>query len=629
MIWNNKRICKYAFIGAIASIILVQSIVGSGANALAAVPPNTYLSINGGKNQIQMQNVGKNYFHIIPMTFNQQQQSVSPQVDQNETQNTAKTLTDIFRQTQNSTVQIKSTKPNTNELIIVNGDPITRNNVALGSGFVYDNEGRIVTNSHVVSGANKVEVTFVDGNTYSARVIGGDPYTDLAVLQITDNNFSDKRVIPLTIGNSSNLQAGERVAAIGNPFGLYGSITEGVVSGLGRLLPISETEPANPQQGILGPVKNSPAFSIPNIIQTDAAINPGNSGGPLLNMKGEVIGINTAIFSNTGSYSGVGFAIPSDTMKKVVPSLIQRGIYEHPYLGVSGIDVTSDIAKVMKLNETKGFLVTDITSGGPADKAGIHGGDILTDINGTEVELGGDVIIGIDNITVRKIDDMLSYLETKKQVGDTAKLTIVRDGRPQEVNVILSDRSLSQEDQQQQRLQSSQQQKPSLGISGMNVTPEIAKAINLTNQTTGFLIVDVIAEGPADKAGIRGGFAITNINGTEVELGGDVIIGIDNITVRKIDDILSYLGTKKVGDMVHLQVFRDNKFEDVAVTLGPDQNSQKAPSPINPSLPPDSNMPQPSPVPPGSSNNPLKEFYENCINIAGKDLCDGLFGGGR
>jgi S1-C subfamily serine protease len=222
-------------------------------------------------------------------------------------------------------------------------------------------------------------------------------------------------------------------------------------------------------------------------------------------------------------------------------------------------------------------------------------------------------------------------LETKRQVGDTAKLTIVRDGRPQEVNVTLSDRSLSQEDQQQrqQRLQSSQQQKPSLGISGTNVTPEIAKAMNLTNQTTGFLIVDVIAEGPADKAGIRGGFAITNINGTEVELGGDVIIGIDNTTVRKIDDLLSYLDTKKVGDIVHLQVFRDNKVEDVAVTLGPGQNLQQGPSPINPSLPPDSNMPQPSPVPPGSSNNPLKEFYENCINLAGKDLCDGLFGGGR
>src|SRR5918996_1679228 len=415
MIWNNARTFRYAFIGVILSSVLVQSV--SITNALAEVPSNNYLSINGEKSQIQMQNVGQNHFQLIPTTFNQQQRSVSPQINQNESQDTEKTLTDIFRQTQNSTVQIKSTKPNTNEFITVNGNPITQNNVALGSGFVYDKTGHIVTNNHVVEGADKVEVTFVDGNTYSARVIGSDPYTDLAILQITDNNFSTKMVVPLTIGNSSNLQAGERVVAIGNPFGLYGSITEGIVSGLGRLLPVSDTEPVNPQQEIFGPVNNSPVFSIPNIIQTDAAINPGNSGGPLLNMKGEVVGINTAIFSTTGVYSGVGFAIPSDTMKKIIPSLIERGNYEHPYLGVSGIDVTSDIAKIIKLNETKGFLVTDITSGGPADKAGIRGGDVLTDVNGTEVELGGDVIISIDNTTVRKIDDILSYLDSKK-VGD-------------------------------------------------------------------------------------------------------------------------------------------------------------------------------------------------------------------
>jgi S1-C subfamily serine protease len=299
-------------------------------------------------------------------------------------------------------------------------------------------------------------------------------------------------VVPLIIGNSSNLQPGETVAAIGNPFGLYGSITEGIVSGVGRLLSLSETDPIDPQQGLFGPVKNSPAFSIPNIIQTDAAINPGNSGGPLLNMRGEVIGINTAIFSNTGSNSGVGFAIPSDTMKKVVPSLITSGTYKHPYLGVSGIDVTTDIAKVMKLNETKGFLVTDITSESPADKAGIHGGDILTDLNGTQVELGGDVIIGIDN---------------------------------------------------------------------------------------------------------------TN--------------------VRKIDDILSYLDTKKVGDLVNLKVLRNNRVEDIAVTLGPSQNSGP-----NLSLPPDSNIPWPSPEQPGSSDDLMKEFYDNCVNIAGEDLCDDLFGGG-
>ena len=593
MLWSIKEngLRKEIFIG-ILTLILVQSIVFT----------NAFASSNS-------------------TSFDQQQQPAQTNV----TQNPTKTFTDIFKQTQNSTIQIKSTMPDDNEVIIVNGNPIGKNNVALGSGFVYDNQGHIVTNNHVVSGANKIEVTFVNGNTYSAKVIGGDPYTDLAVLEITDNNFSPQMVVPLMIGNSSNIQPGETVAAIGNPFGLYGSITEGIVSGVGRMLPLSETESIDPQQGLFSSAKSAPAFSIPNIIQTDAAINPGNSGGPLLNMNGEVIGINTAIFSNTGSNSGVGFVIPSDTMKKVVPSLIRSGYYKHAYLGVSGIDVTPDVAKFMKLNETKGFLVTDITSGSPADKAGIHGGDVLTDLNGTEVELGGDVITGIDNTTVRKIDDLLSYLETQKQVGDTTKLTIIRDGKPQEVNVILSDRSLSQAGQQSKQLQSSQQQqqKPSLGVSGVNINPEIAKAMNLT-QTSGFLVVDIIAQGPANKAGLRGGFAISNINGTEVELGGDVITGIDNTTVRKIDDILSYLDTKNVGDKVILKVLRDNKAEDIAVTLGPHQNSDP-----NLSSSPDLNIPRPSPEPPGSTDDPMKEFYNSCVKMAGEDLCDRLFGGGR
>jgi serine protease Do len=590
-----KNIRNEIFVGILAVLILVQSIVYT--STFAQISSNT-------------------------TSFNRQQQHATNNI----VQNPEKTFPDIFKQTQNSTVQIKSTVSNNNENIIVNGNPIDKNNVALGSGFVYDTQGHIVTNNHVVSGAHKVEVTFVDGNTYSSKVIGGDPYTDLAVLQITDNKFLPKMVVPLMIGNSSSLQPGETVAAIGNPFGLYGSITEGIVSGVGRLLPLSETEPVDPKQGLFSSAKGAPAFSIPNIIQTDAAINPGNSGGPLLNMKGEVIGINTAIFSNTGSNSGVGFAIPSDTMKKVVPSLIKSGTYKHPYLGVSGIDVTPDIANVMKLNETKGFLVTDITAGSPADKAGIHGGDVLTDLNGTEVELGGDVIIGIDNTSVRKIDDILSYLEVRKKDGDTTKLTIIRDGKPEEVDVTLSDRSISHAGQRSNQLQSSQQQeqqKPSLGILGVNINPKIAKAMNLT-QTSGFLVVDIIAQGPANKAGIRGGFAVSNINGTQVELGGDVIIGIDNTTVRTIDDILSYLDTKKIGDIVSLKVLRDNRVEDIALTLGPSQNS--AP---NPSIPPDSNIPWPSPVPPGSSSDLSKEFYENCVDMAGEGLCDRLFGGGR
>src|SRR5690606_34378905 len=176
---------------------------------------------------------------------------------------------------------------------------------------------------------------------------------------------------------------GQRVAAIGNPFGLSASITEGIVSGLGRVLPALPSE--NSQRSI---IEDTPAFSIPDIIQTDAAINPGNSGGPLLNMKGEVIGINTAIFSATGVYSGVGFAIPSYLIQKVVPSIIATGEYQHPYLGVSGTDINSDIAEMMNLQNTTGFLVIQVTSGSPAEKAGIRGGSILTEIDGREIEIG-------------------------------------------------------------------------------------------------------------------------------------------------------------------------------------------------------------------------------------------------
>src|SRR5919107_2573615 len=288
-------------------------------------------------------------------------------------------FSELFTRVQSSVLQV--TDPSTPGLL----------GPRLGSGIVYDKEGHIITNNHVVAGGSgDLDITFLDGTVYDARLIGSDPYSDLAVLKVEEDVPRDK-LVPLPLGNSSTLKIGQPVAAVGNPFGLSGSITEGIISGLGRSLPSSvpPQDPTIPELDVPS-LPASPAFSIPDIIQTDAAINPGNSGGPLLNMRGEVVGINTAIFSNTGSYSGVGFAIPSNTIKKVVPSLIERGNYEHPYLGVSGIDVTSDIAKIIKLNETKGFLVTDITSGGPADKAGIRGGDVLTDVNGTEVELGGD-----------------------------------------------------------------------------------------------------------------------------------------------------------------------------------------------------------------------------------------------
>jgi serine protease Do len=484
----------------------------------------------------------------------------------------------------------------------------------LGSGFVYDSEGHIITNNHVVTGATgDLDVTFLDGNVYTAKLVGADPYADLAVLKV--EGVPKDKLVPLSLANSSSLKIGQPVAAVGNPFGLSGSLTLGIVSGLGRSLPASPPqEPTIPQLDIPS-LPESPTFSIPDIIQTDAAINPGNSGGPLLNLKGEVIGINTAIFSTTGAYSGVGFAIPSNMIKKVVSSLIATGSYTHPYIGITGIDVTPDIAKAMGLQEARGFLVTDVTAEGPAAKAGIQGGDLLTDINGREIELGGDVIVKIDNNTVRKIDDVLTYLEREKQVGDTVQLTVLRDGQLQQIPVTLAARPASPQQQQPQQLTQSPDQ-PSLGIIGIDVTPDIAKAMGL-QEARGFLVTDIIAGGPSDKAGIRGGYLTTNVNGTQIELGGDVIVKIDNKTVASINDILTYLNSqKKVGDTVQLTVLRDGQLQQIPVTL---VASSSLPEFANP----ESQLQQPGrPLPPSSEPSDL---YDECVKLVGKETCDLLF----
>ena len=333
-------------------------------------------------------------------------------------------LTDIFKQVQNSVVQITS-KGNGMQ-IIINGNPPVDQQSRLGSGFVYDQQGHIISNSHVVSGAKTVDVTFVDGNTYTANVIGNDPSSDVAVLQITDNNYSstEKSGVPLAIANSSKLQVGEQIIAIGNPFGLSDTMTTGIVSQIGRLLP-------NPDTG----------FSIPNGIQTDAAINPGNSGGPLLNMQGQVVGMNTAILSGTGGFSGLGFAIPSNIIIRIVPTLIQKGSYDHPWLGISGGSMTADVAQSAGLPVNyKGVVVSSIQSGSPADKAGLKG--TTRDIIGPNTHIG-DIITAIDGRTVKRIDDIINYIEMHKSVGSNVKLTINRNGQTKDLNAVLQARPSS------------------------------------------------------------------------------------------------------------------------------------------------------------------------------------------
>lgn len=286
-----------------------------------------------------------------------------------------------------------------------------------GSGFVYDTNGHIVTNAHVVEEASRVEVNFLDGTTRNARIVGTDPYTDLAVLKVNKNGLR-----PLELADSTDVQVGQPAVAIGNPFGLRSSMTVGIISQKGRSL------------------RTQGGFSTPNVLQTDAAINPGNSGGPLLNVDAEVVGVNTAIETNTGTFSGVGFAIPSGTVESVVPSLLQDGEHEHSWIGVSGVDVSPGIAEKMSLENTTGFLVVDVIDGSPADQAGLRAGEQLEVVNGREILLGGDVIVGIGGEKVRGINDLLLYLSRETSPGETVNMTVIRQGEKIEVSVELASR---------------------------------------------------------------------------------------------------------------------------------------------------------------------------------------------
>jgi S1-C subfamily serine protease len=320
---------------------------------------------------------------------------------------------DIFNKVENSVVQITTSVP---PITAPNPDRQQENETALGSGFVYDENGHIVTNNHVVANARIVDITFIDGNRYTANVTGRDVYSDLAVLKIVENFTQAELAPPLILGNSSELKVGDQVVAVGNPFGLEGSITTGIVSQTGRLLPLEET-----------------GFSVPDAIQTDALINPGNSGGPLLNMKAEVIGVNTA-----GIFPGnIGFAVPSNAVKRIVPMLIEAGNYTHPWLGMTGGPLTSDMAQREGLERNfQGVIVDTIVKDSPADKAGINGS--ITNQYGER--LGGDIITAVDGNPVIRMEDLISHLETEKSIGQNMTLTIYRDGNTLEKQITVGQR---------------------------------------------------------------------------------------------------------------------------------------------------------------------------------------------
>lgn len=326
------------------------------------------------------------------------------------------TLPDLFERTERSVVQVTAS------------DDLSEQG-RLGTGFVFDDNGHIVTNNHVISGVNDLGVTFYDGTVYRATLLGSDPFTDLAVLYIQD--VPEEKLAPLPLADSTTIRVGEQVAAIGNPFGLSSSMTSGIVSGVGRTIPSQNS----------GPLQ----FFIPDIIQTDAPINPGNSGGPLLNTRGQVVGINTAIRSSTGEFAGIGFAVPSNTIAKIVPSLIETGTFQHPWVGISGRDMTPGLASALDLDEPRGILVVEVVSGGPAEKAGIRGGDNPTRIEGQTVPLGGDIILELDGNQIRKLDDILVYLQREKTVGDTMDVTVLRDGTAMNIELHLEARPSAQD----------------------------------------------------------------------------------------------------------------------------------------------------------------------------------------
>ena len=314
-------------------------------------------------------------------------------------------LVELFEKSEEGVVRIDVDKINS-----------FREGNSVGSGFVFDLFGNIITNAHVIDNANNITVTFLDGSQYNASIVGMDKFTDIAVINVEEK---PDYLHPLEIGDSSTLKVGEPVAAIGNPFGLSGSMTSGIVSQIGRLLPSHDT-----------------GFSIPNVIQTDAAINPGNSGGPLLNMNGKVMGINTAIQSGTGQSAGIGFAVPSNTISKVVPVLITEGKYSHPWIGISGQDINPDLAKIRNLNHSKGFLIVTVIPDSPAEMAGLKGVSEIEKIDNKEYPKDGDIIISVDGKEVRKISDILIHLQEEKSVGDEMILGIIRNG--EQMDIILT-----------------------------------------------------------------------------------------------------------------------------------------------------------------------------------------------
>jgi S1-C subfamily serine protease len=287
-----------------------------------------------------------------------------------------------------------------------------------GSGSIIDTKGHILTNHHVVANAQKLEVTLADGSKWPAKLIGSDPDNDLAVIKI---DAPKEKLKVISMGDSGNLRIGQKVLAIGNPFGLQRTLTTGIISSLGRT------------------IRSEVGTLIEDVIQTDAAINPGNSGGPLLNSDGEIIGINSAIISPSGGSVGIGFAIPVNTAKRVVPELISKGYVSYPWIGATIQTLIPEVAKYLKLKIERGAMIAEAVKGGPAEKAGLKGGDQRVQVGNMIVIVGGDIVVKADQHDVKTHDELIRYIREKKP-GDTILLKVFRKGNFEEVKILLGER---------------------------------------------------------------------------------------------------------------------------------------------------------------------------------------------
>ncbi len=546
--------------------LAVLLVVVLALSACSTVLPGTAMSLNNlGKSA---SNISSRAQTAVTTSANTAAQAAAPVVSLNDLQSA---LEEVYATANPSVVNIQvAMQAQTGGLQQLPGQQFpfgqgpdqgtTPQATAEGSGFVWDKQGHIVTNNHVVDGATDITVTFVDGTSLPAKLVGRDPDSDLAVISVDPAKVT---LQPVTIADSTQVKPGQLVVAIGNPFGLEGSMSFGIVSAVGRSMPAS----SETSQG----TGSALSYTIPDVIQTDAPVNPGNSGGVLLDLAGQLVGVPTAIESSVRSSAGVGFAVPSVIVQNVVPELIDKGVFEHPYIGISGGTVNSKVAKAMDLPETqRGALVVSVTSGSPADDAGLLGSAKEVTIDGEQVQVGGDVITAIDGQPVKDFEDLTAYLARSGKVNQKVELTVLRDGKTSTVPLTLAARPANKATAGTEGSGQPQAARGSawLGISGMDLTSELAQTMGLSQSQKGALVEDIVSGSPADDAGLQGSSeSFQTQDGQQVMVGGDVVTAVDGKAIRTMQDLSAAIKAHQAGDNVVLTVLRDGKELKVEVNL--------------------------------------------------------------